>query len=94
MGWRPSGWDPDAGSLNLLDHAGQHVAPADLRELKDANGQLLIARLPEGWVWSDSAEGQRRMASGLMPEKPELPLGGVGMRRFIVYLRRLITRES
>lgn len=79
--------------LDLLDYAGQHVAPADLRELNDANGQPIIARLPEGWVWSDSAEGQYRMASVQMPDKPEPPLGGVGMRRFLVYLRRLITRE-
>jgi hypothetical protein len=79
--------------LDLLDYAGQHVAPADLRELNDANGQPIIARLPEGWVWSDSAEGQRRMASVQMPDKPAPPFGGVGMRRFIVYLRRLITRE-
>lgn len=80
--------------LDLLDYAGQRVVPADLRELMDSDGQPIVSRLPEGWVWSDSAEGQYRMAAGLMPEKPAPTHGGVGLRRFIVYLRRLITRES
>ncbi len=87
------GWDPCAGNLNLLDSARQHVAPADLRELMDAEGQPIIARLPEGWVWSDSAEGQHRMASVMMPEAKPERIGSGGLRRFIVHLRRLMLGE-